>query len=181
MATGPIALLDFVGLDTALGISKVMAAAFPDRFEVDPLLADLVSMGRLGRKSAAGFRRYDPARIAPELLTPLSSQSSGVIAWTAKSPSKKRRSATDSSFPCFWRRFALLDEGIVRHPADVDLGLVLGLGFPATKGGILAWCDDVGAEVIMNRLARYELLGPAFRPPASLPLMVASMRSFRSL
>ncbi|MGC8643661.1 MAG: 3-hydroxyacyl-CoA dehydrogenase family protein, partial [Isosphaeraceae bacterium] len=57
MARGPIALLDLVGLDTALGIARIMTATFPERFAVNPLLVDLVSLGRLGQKSGAGFRK----------------------------------------------------------------------------------------------------------------------------
>ena len=39
----------------------------------------------------------------------------------------------------------VLEEGIVREPGDVDMGLILGIGFPPFRGGILRWCDSVGA------------------------------------
>ena len=49
---GPIALLDFVGLDVAAAIGESIGAEVPER--VRTLVAD----GRLGRKSGAGFYRY---------------------------------------------------------------------------------------------------------------------------
>ena len=39
----------------------------------------------------------------------------------------------------------VLTEGIVREPGDVDMGLILGIGFPAFRGGILRWADYAGA------------------------------------
>ena len=49
----------------------------------------------------------------------------------------------------------VLEEGIVREPGDVDMGLILGIGFPPFQGGMLRWCDTVGAGRILERLANY--------------------------
>jgi len=53
MPMGPIALLDFVGLDIARAIGEAMDLAVPEK-----LLA-LVEAGALGRKSGRGFYNYD--------------------------------------------------------------------------------------------------------------------------
>jgi 3-hydroxybutyryl-CoA dehydrogenase len=53
MPMGPIALLDYVGLDVAKAIGESIGARVPER-----LLA-LVEAGSLGRKSGAGFYSYD--------------------------------------------------------------------------------------------------------------------------
>jgi 3-hydroxybutyryl-CoA dehydrogenase len=53
MPMGPIALLDYVGLDVAQAIGESIGASVPAR-----LLA-LVQAGSLGRKSGAGFYDYD--------------------------------------------------------------------------------------------------------------------------
>ena len=49
---GPLALLDFVGLDVAQAIGRAIGATVPDR------LAALVADGALGRKSGRGFYAY---------------------------------------------------------------------------------------------------------------------------
>jgi 3-hydroxyacyl-CoA dehydrogenase len=51
---GPLALLDFVGLDVAAAIGESIGADVPDR--VHELIAD----GRLGKKAGAGFYEYPP-------------------------------------------------------------------------------------------------------------------------
>ena len=79
---------------------------------------------------------------------------------------------TDRLFlPMLLEAIRAVDDGIVRGPADVDVGVTLGLSFPASRGGILAWCDTEGASSIMDRLSRYQSLAPWFQPPPMLARM----------
>jgi len=56
---GPLTLLDFVGLDTALAICNIMYDAFKlPQFVPPELLKRLVAEGRLGRKSGEGIYKY---------------------------------------------------------------------------------------------------------------------------
>ncbi len=56
---GPLALLDFVGLDTALAISHILFDAFGfPHYKAPKLLEKLVSEGKLGRKSGEGIYKY---------------------------------------------------------------------------------------------------------------------------
>jgi 3-hydroxybutyryl-CoA dehydrogenase len=58
---GPFALLDLVGLDTSLAILDALYEEFRDpNYAAVPTLRRMVTAGRLGRKSGAGF--YDYAR-----------------------------------------------------------------------------------------------------------------------
>ena len=45
-----------------------------------------------------------------------------------------------------------LDEGIVTRPLDVDLGMVMGTGFPPFRGGLLRYADARGVGEIAARL-----------------------------
>ena len=54
-------------------------------------------------------------------------------------------------------------EGIVRNPSDVDMALILGIGFPTFRGGILRWAETLGPAEVARRLAAYESLGPRFQ------------------
>ena len=57
---GPLKLLDYVGLDTALSISEVFMAEFQDsKYRPSPLLKQMVRAGMLGRKSHRGFYDWD--------------------------------------------------------------------------------------------------------------------------
>lgn len=56
---GPLALADFIGLDTCLSIMHVLHQGFKDdKYRPCPLLADYVTMGRLGKKTGLGFYKY---------------------------------------------------------------------------------------------------------------------------
>jgi 3-hydroxyacyl-CoA dehydrogenase len=51
---GPLALLDYVGLDVAVAIGESIGTEIPDR------VRELVEQGRLGKKAGAGFYDYAP-------------------------------------------------------------------------------------------------------------------------
>src|SRR5918992_652987 len=56
---GPLTLLDFIGLDTAVFVSEVLFEEFRDPdFAPPPLLRRMVQAGYMGRKSGRGFYDY---------------------------------------------------------------------------------------------------------------------------
>jgi 3-hydroxyacyl-CoA dehydrogenase/enoyl-CoA hydratase/3-hydroxybutyryl-CoA epimerase/3-hydroxyacyl-CoA dehydrogenase/enoyl-CoA hydratase/3-hydroxybutyryl-CoA epimerase/enoyl-CoA isomerase len=162
MPMGPIALEDLVGLDTSWYAGQVILEAYPDRGVATPILGDLVRAGRLGKKSGAGFRRFvgksgrpeaDP-EFAPFLEKYLSGE---------RIPGDEE--ITDRMFlAMLLETTRTVEEGIVREPGDADMGLIMGIGFPAFRGGILRWCDSVGAGAILERLSQYAHLGKRFEP-----------------
>ncbi len=57
---GPLALADFIGLDTCLAIMRVLHAGLGDpRYRPCPLLVNYVQAGWLGRKAGRGVFKYD--------------------------------------------------------------------------------------------------------------------------
>jgi 3-hydroxybutyryl-CoA dehydrogenase len=67
---GPLALADFVGLDTTFYVANIMFDEFKERrFSPPSLLKRMVQAGLLGRKSGRGFYDYsDPGRPVPRPL-----------------------------------------------------------------------------------------------------------------
>ena len=56
---GPLALADFIGLDTCLSILRVLQDGFGDpKYRPSPLLVKMVDAGWLGKKSGRGFYEY---------------------------------------------------------------------------------------------------------------------------
>lgn len=175
MPMGPVTLSDLVGLDTSLYAGKVVAAAYPDRAVSTGILAELVRSGRLGQKSGAGFYSYaksskgadDPA--LAELLDKYRKEQ------RTFSPEE----LTDRLFlPMLTEATRVLAEGIARTPADVDMGLILGTGFPPQRGGILRWADAVGLSNILDKLAKYESLGPRYQPTELLRKLASEGKGF---
>ena len=57
---GPLALADFIGLDTLLAICNILYDGFKDpKYRPCPLLVRMVSAGQLGHKSGRGFYSYE--------------------------------------------------------------------------------------------------------------------------
>jgi 3-hydroxybutyryl-CoA dehydrogenase len=57
---GPLTLLDYVGLDTAMFVAEVLYEEFKEpSYAPPPLLKRMVAAGRLGRKSGRGFYEYE--------------------------------------------------------------------------------------------------------------------------
>jgi len=166
MPMGPITLTDFVGLDTALYAGRVLAEAYPERAAPTGILDDLVAAGRLGQKSGAGFRKYGGKSSKPQSDPAFDSL---MERHRTGSRTMDADEITDRLFlPMLLEATRLLEEGIVRDPADVDMGLILGVGFPPFRGGILRWSDSEGAGSIVERATRYAPLGRRYEPTETL-------------
>lgn len=59
MPMGPLALLDMIGLDTALNVLEILEEAYGDRYRPPDFLYEWAETGKLGRKSGEGFFSYD--------------------------------------------------------------------------------------------------------------------------
>lgn len=63
---GPLTLADFVGLDTLVSISEVMADAYgEDRFAAPEILRRMVDAGDYGKKTGKGFYDYSGEKPVP--------------------------------------------------------------------------------------------------------------------
>ncbi len=176
MPVGPIALHDMVGLDTSLYAGKVLSAAYPDRAVPVPILDELVKAGRMGEKSGSGFRKHGGKKGKPTADAAvedlLAKHKTGQAQYTPEE-------ITNRLFlPMLLEATRVLEEQIVREPADVDMGLILGIGFPPFKGGILRWCDTEGAAKVVDRAQSFTNLGKRFEPTALLKSMASSGELF---
>jgi 3-hydroxybutyryl-CoA dehydrogenase len=67
---GPLALCDYVGLDTLVRVAEIMYEAYREpRHAPPPLLTRMVTAGMLGRKSGRGFYDYAGDPPSPNALT----------------------------------------------------------------------------------------------------------------
>jgi len=72
-----------------------------------------------------------------------------------------------------------LDEGVLTHAADADIGSVFGWGFPPWTGGTISFIETVGLDAFVaeaDRLA--ERYGERFAVPASLRQMAGKGETF---
>jgi 3-hydroxyacyl-CoA dehydrogenase/enoyl-CoA hydratase/3-hydroxybutyryl-CoA epimerase/3-hydroxyacyl-CoA dehydrogenase/enoyl-CoA hydratase/3-hydroxybutyryl-CoA epimerase/enoyl-CoA isomerase len=168
MPMGPIALEDLVGLDTSLYAGEVILQAYPDRAVPTPIMGELVKAGRLGKKSGAGFRRFVGKQGRPEADPDFAPFLEAHKTDDREQPPDEAEITDRLFLAMLLEATRVVEEGIVREPADADMGLILGIGFPPFRGGILRWCDTEGAGAILERLERYTPLGKRFEPTETL-------------
>ena len=170
MPMGPLELYDMIGLDTAFYAGLVLDDAYGDRIEASPVIPALVKSGRLGRKTGAGFYLYDAK--AGQLAKP-NRPDDGVPALVAAYalPSRETSDAAIADrllLPVVLEATRVLDEELVRDGRDIDLAVIHALGFPAFRGGVLAWADSLGAAEIVRRLEPLADLGIRMHPTPRL-------------
>jgi 3-hydroxyacyl-CoA dehydrogenase/enoyl-CoA hydratase/3-hydroxybutyryl-CoA epimerase/enoyl-CoA isomerase len=168
---GPAWLLDVVGLDTARHAGAVMAAAYPDRMaHAGPTAIEaLFAAGRFGQKNGKGFYRYledkkgvpgkEPDPDVAGLLKPLV---------RARVELADQDIVDRMMLPMIIESSRCLEDGIVASPAELDLGLVFGLGFPPFRGGALRHADALGLVALCARAEAFRALGPLYHPTARM-------------
>jgi len=80
--------------------------------------------------------------------------------------------------PMLLEALRVLDEGIVRDGRDIDLAVIHALGFPAFRGGLLAWGNTLGAAEVVHRLEPLSDLGIRMHPTRRLRAMAAAGEPF---
>jgi 3-hydroxyacyl-CoA dehydrogenase/enoyl-CoA hydratase/3-hydroxybutyryl-CoA epimerase/3-hydroxyacyl-CoA dehydrogenase/enoyl-CoA hydratase/3-hydroxybutyryl-CoA epimerase/enoyl-CoA isomerase len=175
MPMGPFILTDLVGLDTAVYAGRVVAKAYPDRTVTSPILEEMLKASPGDKKSLMKFWLSDK-RSKPQ---PNPVAEAIIAKHRPAQRAVKEEEITDRLFlPMLLEATRVLEEKIVREPADVDMGLILGIGFPPFRGGILRWCDSQGASAVVERLARYAPLGKRYAPTESLLRLAKTGETF---
>eukprot|EP01039_Chlorochromonas_danica_P003775 gene3775-4125_t len=174
MPVGPITLSDEVGIDISNHVGTFMAKAdLGARMEGgDPLImAKMVERGLLGRKAGKGFYLY-PANAKKGAAKELNPEALKLIADLRKERGLGAP-VVASAEDIQWRAMSkfvneaayCLQDGIIRAPADGDIGAVFGIGFPPFLGGPFRMLDIQGVSKFVDRMYRYrDAKGPQFEP-----------------
>ncbi|GFP80637.1 glyoxysomal fatty acid beta-oxidation multifunctional protein MFP-a [Phtheirospermum japonicum] len=68
-------------------------------------------------------------------------------------------------FPALNEACRLISEGIVIRSSDLDVASVVGMGFPAYRGGIIYWCNSFEPNYVNSRLEKWSKeYGEFFKP-----------------
>jgi 3-hydroxyacyl-CoA dehydrogenase/enoyl-CoA hydratase/3-hydroxybutyryl-CoA epimerase len=158
---GPFTLMDEVGLAVARHAGETVAAAVGVGAERNAVRV-LADAGLQGKRSGEGFYRYDGKKRTPNAdVYSLIGMRPGAEWHDAETARRLTLLFVNEAARC-------LDEGVLRSPAEGDLGAVLGLGFPPFLGGPFRWADSEGV-VLRDDLRRYAArYGERYTPSASL-------------
>jgi 3-hydroxyacyl-CoA dehydrogenase / enoyl-CoA hydratase / 3-hydroxybutyryl-CoA epimerase len=175
MPMGPCRLMDEVGIDVAIKVADIMFKGLGARMTPADLSGKMMEQGLLGRKNSKGFYLYD------------SKGKEGGVNQTCASLLPKRSHNLDEReiqlrlfLPMINEAAAILDDKIVSDAGKVDLGLIMGLGFPPFRGGLLRYADSEGLPQILKEIKR--LAGSAdaerYKPADYLVKLVEEGRQF---
>jgi 3-hydroxyacyl-CoA dehydrogenase/enoyl-CoA hydratase/3-hydroxybutyryl-CoA epimerase/enoyl-CoA isomerase len=169
---GPAFLLDVVGIDTGTHAAKIMAKGFPDRMTMKPgnIIELMFGAKRYGQKNGLGFYNHKTdAKGKPQKEWDQAMFDSMMKQATLKVSELSDQDIVDRMMlPMLFEAVRCLEEGIVQHPHEVDAGLLLGLGFPPFRGGILKYCDDWGLGKVLDTAAKWESIGAMYKAPKLL-------------
>ncbi len=164
---GPAYLSDVVGMDTSQHVGEVLAEGYPDRMapEGQSSLDLMVENDRLGQKSGAGYYKYEKDRKGK----PKKTHDDDAHALVAKLQSGQKDFAPEEiidrmMLPMIIEAARCLEEGIADTPNEVDMGLILGIGFPPFRGGALKYADHQGLAAVCNKADQYSHLGKLYEP-----------------
>jgi 3-hydroxyacyl-CoA dehydrogenase/enoyl-CoA hydratase/carnithine racemase len=143
----PLQLLTFTGPAVSYHVMRTLHAAFPDRFYVSE------NLGRVVEAGVTSF--FGPDGGLDPSVRALYRQGG-----TKVTGEEILRRAVEAMADEVRR---VLDEGVVAAPADVDLALITGGGYPFHLGGITPYLDRTGVSA--------RVTGRRFAPPgvATLP------------
>jgi 3-hydroxyacyl-CoA dehydrogenase / enoyl-CoA hydratase / 3-hydroxybutyryl-CoA epimerase / enoyl-CoA isomerase len=162
---GPAYLLDVVGIDTGAHAGQVMAEGFPDRMTLDFKTATEVMFEneRYGQKNGKGFYEYVPDKRGKPTKT-VSEEAYKLIAPIAAERVEFDREdiIARMMLPMATEMARCVEDGIVGTPAEADLALLYGIGFPPFRGGIFRWMDTVGLAHIAEASKKFAHLGKTY-------------------
>ncbi|MEH4801049.1 fatty acid oxidation complex subunit alpha FadB [Atlantibacter hermannii] len=168
---GPAYLLDVVGIDTAHHAQAVMAAGFPQRMAKDyrDAIDALFEAGRYGQKNGLGFWRYkEDSKGKPRKEQDETVESLLVDVSQPKREFSDEEIIARMMIPMVNEVVRCLEEGVIASPAEADMALVYGLGFPPFHGGAFRWLDTLGSAKYLDMAQQYEHLGPLYAVPDGL-------------
>lgn len=165
---GPAYLQDVIGLDTLLRVVEVISAGYPRRMAFDFPIAPghLLEAGRLGQKSGAGYYRYgvDPKGKPRKLPDAEACALVAQLQAPGARPLEAQEIIDRLMLPMIIEASLCLEQGVADSPEEIDLALVLGLGFPRYAGGPLKYADWLGLKRVVERCDAYASLGPLYAP-----------------
>jgi len=175
MPMGPLRLIDEIGVDISIDIGNTLEKTYGQRDHVPTVLLWLRDQQMLGRKTGAGFYKYEG-----KMQTPNESRAQWRVVAGGGDPGRgesSTKSQPASSPPATADDIALrlvllmvneaarcVEDGVVESPEDADYGMILGTGFAPVRGGPLRFAEHLGVGKVCEELERLAQTEEKFAP-----------------
>lgn len=177
---GPAYLLDVVGMDTGHHAAAVMSEGFPDRMAPidNDIVTHLFEAGMYGQKSGAGFYTYGKDKRGKPTKVPSEKAAEMVASFATPQEFDKQTIVERLMIPMIIESIRCYEDGIVSSPAELDMGLIYGIGFPPYLGGALRHVTEVGLASFCATAEQYKALGPAYEVTDKMREMAANNQGY---
>jgi 3-hydroxyacyl-CoA dehydrogenase/enoyl-CoA hydratase/3-hydroxybutyryl-CoA epimerase len=167
MPMGPLRLIDEIGVDITIDIGNTLEKAYGQRDHVPSVLLWLRDQKMLGRKTGAGFYKYEGKAQMPN---------DSLVEWRRRSavlPPPEPASTPPATAEELIHRLIFLmvneaarcvEERVVDSPEDADYGMILGTGFAPFRGGPLRFVEHFGIKRTVEELERLARTEKKFTP-----------------
>jgi 3-hydroxyacyl-CoA dehydrogenase / enoyl-CoA hydratase / 3-hydroxybutyryl-CoA epimerase len=177
MPMGPLRLIDEIGVDITIDIGNTLEKAYGRRDHVSAVLLWLRDGKMLGRKSGAGFYKYEgKAQMPNESLAqwrralhgePEGAEGPNIPPDRHRDPRlrlNEEELAHRLIFLMVNEAARCVEENIVDSPEDADYGMILGTGFAPFRGGPLRFAEHFGIRKVVDELERLAQSEEKFSP-----------------
>lgn len=182
MPMGPWEVLDTVGLDLSCEVAQTLHQNFGPRVAPDDIMQRIEAVRSYGQRTGTRIFVCDESgkRLGynEEMV-----KASGFVLSDEKPDAEIKKTIAERLFlPMVDEAARCLEEKIVARPREVDMALVLGMGFPAFRGGALRWADTFGLPIVVQKLEEiYAHSNPSGQVSQLIRKYVAGGRGFYSL
>jgi len=178
MPMGPLRLIDEIGVDITIDIGNTLEKAYGQRDHVAAVLLWLRDQQMLGRKTGAGFYKYEGKMQTPNDslvewhrgsavaggADPGSGQDDTAAQPASPPPATAQELTHRLIFLMVNEAARCVEEGVVGSPEDADYGMILGTGFAPFRGGPLRFAEHFGLKEIVEELERLARTEKKFTP-----------------
>ncbi len=177
MPMGPFHLLDEIGLDVGVKVSKIFRESLGERIEIPDTMVKLEKSDRMGKKNKKGFYLWDENGKKGGVDTSIYSEFG---LGTPTNPLTDEEIIGRGIYNMINEAATvLIEEKIVESPGELDLAMIMGTGFPPFRGGLLRYADTIGTQKICDDLEVFATkYGERLRPMQTLRTMAKTNRSF---
>ena len=168
---GPFTLIDALGMDVCAEAGKVLWEGYGERMRPAELWVRMLELKRLGRKGGKGF--YDTTGLGPTEPGRIDEQLLQEIENLRRKTGRKPTPFSPERLMVLIINEAVLalQEGI-SSASEIEMAVLAGLGYPASKGGLLHAADAIGIDTLVDKLDQFrQTLGFRFHPSHRLRTM----------
>lgn len=172
MPMGAFELADVVGIDIGYKVAVILEQSYGSRMKVCELLTDVYKNKKLlGKKGGKGF--YIHTQEGMKVNTELENTSHSIkVVTTSDIVERTILIMVNEASHC-------LEEGIIENASYLDYAMIAGTGFPAFRGGLLKYADELGIEYVVQKLQEFEKShGERFRPSELLLKLHKNKQTF---